>query len=66
MTYDGRTGNREEEISEISRLLKALAKELDIAVIALSQVSRACDIRPDHRPIIDDLVDSVLLHRMLM
>jgi len=58
MQGEGGSDNRVQEISEISRGLKALAKELDIPVIALSQLSRKVEERPNKTPVLSDLRES--------
>jgi replicative DNA helicase len=54
----GRSDNRVQEISEISRSLKIMARDLDIALITCSQLSRGVEQRPSHRPMLSDLRDS--------
>ena len=54
----GYSANRVQEISEISRSLKALARDLNIALVACSQLSRLVENRPSHRPLLSDLRDS--------
>jgi len=58
MSGHGKNDSRQQEISEISRSLKALAREMGAPVIALSQLSRACEARADHRPMLSDLRES--------
>ncbi|MDF2878523.1 MAG: dnaB [Clostridia bacterium] len=58
MSGHGKNDSRQQEISEISRSLKALAREMSAPVIALSQLSRACEARADHRPMLSDLRES--------
>lgn len=58
MTGSKRTESRQQEISDISRSLKEIARELNVPVVALSQLSRAVEQRPEHRPMLSDLRES--------
>ena len=58
MSSAKRIDNRVQEISEITRNLKIMAKEIDVPVVTLSQLSRASEQRNDHRPVLSDLRDS--------
>ena len=58
MSADGKHGSRQEEVSAISRQLKTIAQELNVPIMALSQLSRAPTGRADHRPMLSDIRDS--------
>ena len=58
MTGSRKAESRQQEISDISRSLKEIARELQVPVVALSQLSRAVEQRPDHRPMLSDLRES--------
>lgn len=58
MSGSGKSDSRQQEISDISRSLKQLARELNVPVVALSQLSRQVEQRPEHRPMLSDLRES--------
>lgn len=58
MDGEGKSDNRQQEITQLSRSMKQLAREMDCPIIVLSQLSRAPDQRPDHRPVMSDLRES--------
>ena len=63
MTGSGKSDSRQQEISDISRSLKTLAKELNVPVIALSQMSRQVEERRNHRPMLSDLRECRAIER---
>lgn len=58
MSGSGKSDSRQQEVSDISRSLKSLARELNVPIVSLSQLSRAVEQRPDHRPMLSDLRES--------
>jgi len=58
MTYRGKADNRQQEISDTTRQLKIMARDLDVPILLLSQLSRAPEQRADHRPVMSDLRES--------
>ena len=58
MSTTGRVESRQQFVSDMSRSLKMLARELDVPIIALSQLNREVDKRPDHKPVLADLRES--------
>ena len=64
MTGSKRADSRQQEISDISRSLKEIARELQVPVLALSQLSRAVEQRPDHRPMLPTCESPVRSSRM--